>query len=263
MTRAEDLRAVDAKYRVRALADLQGGGDAPTAEETDALLDCLAHGRKLVQRRAAETCAALIRRGVDIVPPLRAALVAADRRLRWGAAYALSLAGELSPQSLDVLVEVLASDDGDLRWAALDLLKRFAASGREAVVPRLVRLATDGAPQQRKMALYALRDLEVVALEAGRAAAVALRASEIDLRLAGIATLGRLTIDRQQAAASLLALLDDPVGPIRRAAAAALGALGIASPEVVAALQRVRASDDAALRRAAERSLRLLTSSPV
>ena len=79
-------------------------------------------------------------------------------RQRWGAAYALSLLGDAPPVTLPTLLEALGSDDGDVRWAAGNILARLR--GDTALVDALQQLLGTGNPAQRKMAAYCLRDLD-------------------------------------------------------------------------------------------------------
>ena len=57
-------------------------------------------------------------------------LASADRRVRWAAAYALGQigAGAFAMDSADALCEAMADDDGDIRWAATNLMVQL---GRE------------------------------------------------------------------------------------------------------------------------------------
>jgi HEAT repeat protein len=73
-----------------------------------------------------------------------------------------------------------------------------------------------------------------------------------------MSALARRSVDRARAVRPILAALADPDAGVRRAAAAALGTLGQGSADVRAALETAAAATDGALRRAAERSLRLL-----
>ena len=259
MTRATALRVGDAAERVRALADLAAPDAIVEPDALDALVDCLADARKIVQRRAAETCVALLDRHAELRARLHGALGADDPRMRWGAAYALGLATLFSEDTVRVLTEALGGHDGDLRWAALDLFKRFGATDPAAAGERLVRLAVDGNTQQRKMALYGLRDLAAADAAAVDAATQALESRAAEVRLAAISLLVRLSAHRARTATILLGLLGDADPVIPRAAAAGLGMLGERSPEVLAALERVRSGPDPGLRRAAVRSLRLLS----
>lgn len=244
-----------AETRAAAIAALAGRAEAPSQDELDALRDCLGDVRKLVQRRAAEAFGALTARGVDVESRLRAALDAADVRLRWGAAYALALMRRLPLEALPVLLEVMGLDDGDLRWAAAELVKQLAVADRGVVSTHLLAAARNPGPN-RKMALYCLRDLEVV--EASDIALAALADEQLETRLAALALLAKVPPDPAAAASRIAELIDDADPRMQRAAAGTLGGLGVHTNDVIAALRRVLASDDSSLRRAATRSLRLL-----
>jgi len=241
--------------RIAACAALLERVSPPTEQELDALCAALADPHKAVQRRAAETAAALTKRGARLGERLRVALDADELRHRWGAVYALSLIGPVPRAALPTLLALLGSDDGDLRWAAAELLKRLAESHREAVVGPLLTIAhAPGA--QRKMALYCLRDL---AVGSGFGAALAALAdAEIETRLAALAVLAQVHPSAAAAVQHIVPLLDDADPRMQRAAAATLGSLDVSTHEVIDALRRVESRPDPSLRRAAARSLRLL-----
>jgi hypothetical protein len=241
--------------RAAAIAALATRAAAPNAAELDALRECLGDAAKLVQRRAAEAFGALAARGVEVEDWLRAALDAGDLRQRWGAAYAWSLVGGLPADALPTLLAVMGADDGDLRWAAADLVKLLAHTAHAAVVARLLEAA--GAPgTQRKMALYCLRDLMIV--EGWDVALQALADEHIEARLAALSLMASVHPNATVAAQRIAALIDDRDPRMQRAAAGTLGKLAVRSDEVVAALRRAEASDDPSLRRAASQSLRTL-----
>jgi len=249
------LLAGSPEARVAAMAAMVRAPTAPTAAELDALRACLGDDRKLVQRRAAEAFAALSERGVRVGGPLKAALDDPDVRLRWGAAYALSLVGPVPLTALPTLLEVMGLDDGDLRWAAADLLKQLANRERAPVVARVLAAAAAAGPT-RKMALYCLRDLAVP--EGFDAALAGLADEHIETRLAALAVIAVVHRDAADAARRIAALIDDADPRMQRAAAGTLGGLGQRCPEVMDALRRAAHGADPSLRRAAERSLRLL-----
>lgn len=244
-----------AETRAAAITALAERAEAPSPDELDALRDCLGDTRKLVQRRAAEAFGILAPRGVDVESRLRAALDAADVRLRWGAAYALALIERLPLEALPALLDVMGFDDGDLRWAAADLVKQLAAADRGAVSAHLLTAARTPGPK-RKMALYCLRDLDVA--EASEIALSALADEQLETRLAALALLAKVHPAPAAAARRIAALIDDADPRMRRAAAGTLGSLGIRADSVIAALHRAAASEDSSLSRAATRSLRLL-----
>jgi len=255
MTRAERLRAPDPEICRAAIAELAERGRA-TPEELAALADCLGAGRKVVERPAAEAFAALAARGAPVEEVLLAALASPLPRRRWRAAFALSLVGNPPAATLPVLLETLGADDGDLRWAAASIVLRL--SDRAALIESLRALVTGGIAVQRKMALYCLRDLETRAPEVEQAVLDALGDADRDVRLAAIATLARLALDRGGAGERLVHALETGDERVRRAAAAALGALGERSAPVLAALRAASTSADRSLRRAAEGALRQL-----
>ena len=255
MTLAERLQAPDPEVCRAAIAELVERGGA-TPEELAALADCLGAGRKAVERPAAEAFAALAARGVPVDEILLGALASPLPRRRWGAAFALSLAGDPPPATLPVLLETLGADDGDLRWAAAGIVVRLHE--RVALVESLRALVASGNAAQRKMALYCLRDLEARTPAVEQAVLHALGDADRDVRLAAVATLARLARDRGAAAAKLVHALETGDERVRRAAAAALGALGERSAPVLAALGAASASPDPSLRRAAKGALRQL-----
>src|SRR5262249_54723362 len=157
---------------------------------------------------------------------------------RWGAAYALCAATGPRREALDTLFETLAIDDGDLRWAALDLVIRMAERDRAAIVERLIEVAETGAAAARKRALYGLRGLEAGERRAVAAAENALAGSDIELRLAALSAYARLSSDPSAAASRVASLVADGDERMRRAAAATLGAFGVRSPEVLSVLRK-------------------------
>ena len=158
-------------------------------------------------------------------------------------------------EALPVLLDVMGLDDGDLRWAAAELVKQLAAADRDAVCAHLLAAARDPGPK-RKMALYCLRDLDVV--EASDIAVAALADEHVDTRLAALALLAKVSRDHAAAARRIAELIADADPRMQRAAAGTLGRLGVRDDHVVRALRRAEASADPSLRRAATRSLREL-----
>jgi HEAT repeat protein len=255
MTLADRLRSADPAERTAAIAEI-GGRTAVDADDLAALAECLGHARKAVQRPAADACAALAARGIEVRPTVVAALASPLARQRWGAAFALARMGTPPPETLPVLLETLGGEDGDLRWAAAEILRRLPE--RPPVVEALVRLVRADNGAQRKMALYCLRDLGARGTEIEQAALWALGDAQHDVRLAAIAWLVRHASDRETVADRLLIALAGDDAQLSRAAAAGLGTLGERLPRVVSALRAACATPDPSLRRAAEGALRQL-----
>ena len=255
MTLAQRLDAPDVAERLAAMADVTAAADTDAATLA-ALADCLGDRRKVIQRRAAETFATLSKHGADVQPVLLAALASDAITQRWGAAYALSLLGRAPQVALPVLLKALGCDDGDIRWAAGNIVVRMR--DHPGLIDALRDVLATGNAAQRKMAAYCLRDLDVRTPETEQALLAALHDADTNVRLAAISCIARLAIDRAAAAQRLVDLLGDPDVSVRRISAAVLGPFGERSAAVLAALRAATTTADVSLRRAAERSLRLL-----
>jgi HEAT repeat protein len=250
------LTSADASERLRAIDAVVADGRA-AADVLSALAECLASRNKLIQRRAAQAFAALSAGGVAVQDILVATLLSPAQHQRWGAVYALSLLGPPPRDTLPVLLECLAVDDGDVRWAAADILVHMPVAGE--VLDALRVLLRTGTAAQRKMAAYCLRDLDVRLPLVEQTMLAALDDADAGVRMAGMSALVRLSSDRAVLAQRLVRLIQDRDPGVRRAAAAALGAAGYRSDGVLTALRAAAADADPSLRRAAERSLRQLT----
>jgi HEAT repeat protein len=260
VTLAKRLRAPKVAERLTAMAEIAERG-AADHDSLQALVESLGDVRKVVQRRAAETCGALERRGIHVRPALVATLDSDTARQRWGAAYALSLTGTPPAEALPVLFEALGVDDGDVRWAAATVLVRMR--GEASLIDALCLLVSRGNDAQRKMAAYCLRDLDARSARVEAALHSALDDSDSGVRLAAMSALSHLSADRAATARVLVRLFDDSDERVRRAAAAVLGSLGDRSAEVLAALRAAANNTDLSLQRAARHSLRLLGAGPV
>jgi HEAT repeat protein len=247
-------RADDTADRLARLCGAVDAGAKVSKTDVAFLRECLRHPRKSLQRAAAECFAALSRRDPQGEAQLFDELESLDPRTRWAAAYAVSRLGKFPPVAVDTAIELLGTEDRDLRWAAAELLERAVLEGGSQVMERLCAVAGNGSFLQRRMALYALRNLGIHVPEALGAAHDAVDEVDVELRLAGLAALVRLSTDASDAADRVVFLLDDSEPRVRRAAAAALGALGCRSTNVLRALEHALASDDEAVRRAARKS---------
>jgi len=228
------------------------------ANVVEKLIGELGDRRKAVQRRAIDELVAIAAAGNPIVTEkLRDSIASADRRVRWAAAYALGQigAGAFAMDCADALCEAMSDDDGDIRWAATDLMVRLGSENLEPISARLLKLAADPARRHnaRKMALYCLRDLGITGPELLAVVERAVHDSDVHVRLAGLAVLSQLR-DAPQAAARIMlgCLKSDPDAGVRRAAASALGNLQSATADATAALAAAAAdrSDDSLARAA-------------
>lgn len=259
---AAQLGSSEAAARLAAILRLCEPPPATLSEAAlDALVRCAGADTKAEQRRAADALAAAAIHDSRVAGRLRMALSGASARARWGAAYALGLiADALDVAALPALAEALANRDGDVRWAAAELMVRLGRCAPELVIAELKRLACGGEPNARRMALYCLRDLGAPADDLLALADSCCADADPLLRLAAVSMVSRLHgADERRAAFALRLLQSDPQPGVRRAAAAALGQVGNRSQDVVEALRRA-AQDcaDASLKRSAEAALRRL-----
>lgn len=259
---AAELSASDAQTRLSAIARIAEAPDAALDQAAlDALVRCVGSDSKAVQRRAADAIARFAIRDARITGLLYMLLNQDDQRARWGAAYTLGLVDDaLDLRALPALLEALSAGDGDVRWAAAELMVRLGEENREQVRGQLLGLAREGSLNGRKMALYCLRDLgdggeEILALAENVCAD-----RHTLLKLAALSLVSRMPDHGDRAASIARRLLEtDPDPGVRRSAAVALGHIGNRSDGVLAALRRASVSEaDLFLKRSAQRALKRL-----
>jgi hypothetical protein len=232
----------------------------------EALAGALGDPVKAVVRAASDALVAIGRRDGGVQEVLRRALRSDHPAQRFGAAFTAARLDPPSPRLLPVLVEALASPDGDVRWAAARLLVEAGRAHGE-VLPLLVGLArASESPVVRRMATFALRERAPDRPEAADVLVAA--ASDVDLHVRRAATtaMASLLAPPPSVARHLLAALrNDADAATRRLAALALGEIGAAAPDAVppetaAELDAAaRREEDGDLRRAAERALARLS----
>lgn len=259
---AARLASADRASRLAAIARVQEEPAAPLSDGAlEALVRCAGADSKAEQRRAAEALAAAASHHPRVVERLRRALRADSARARWGAAYALGLIpGALDLAALPALAEALSNPDGDVRWAASELIVRLGRATPDSVLAEIKRLAHEGEPSARRMAVYCLRDLSAHGEDLLALADACCEDSDALLRLAALSLVSRVDGGGPRRAELAMRLLkSDPHAGVRRSAAAALGNIGNRSDAVIEALRR--AADDCAdqsLKRSAEAALRRL-----
>lgn len=253
------LRSGDRTTVIGVLLELEAGTAELDAATVAVCVELLAEPVKEVSRRAAGVLVRAAGSG-DLRPPVIDALGDVDPRTRWGAAFALAGAGVRDEPVLAAAVDALALEDGDVRWAAAEIVRETvrAHPGMIAVVSAA---AAGEMSVQRKMALYCLRDLRRVpgADDCGVFLA-ALDDEDRGVRLAGLSCLAvSAGVGAHGSALDRVigCLESDPDAGVRRAAAATLGKLRTLGPRAIDALERARdVADDPGLARAAAAALR-------
>jgi HEAT repeat protein len=214
---------------------------------------CVGAPRKAVQRLAADVLAATTdATRAAAVTLLRIAAASEDPRRRWGAVYALGRLGLVDTEMVPTLLAVFDHRDGDERWAAAQLMRACARGHASLVLPLVVNAAAGGSAEQRKMALYVLRDVAPDDAGVHRAVRRGLADPEVGVRFAALSAVARLVPRPADACDLVVALAErDPDPGLRRAALSALGWVGRGVDAVAALLDAAAASDDAGVRRAA------------
>ena len=228
----------------------------------DALAELLGDPVKAVVRAASDALVAIGRRSGGVEEALRRSLGAAEPTQRFGAAFTAARLDPPGPRLLPVLVEALASADGDVRWSAARLLVEAGRVHGE-VLPLLVGLARAGENAVvRRMATFALRELAPERSEAAEVLLLAASDSDLHVRRAATTAMASLQEPPARVAEHLLAALrSDPDAATRRLAALALGEIGAGTRSVLPAdaveqLEAARRRDeDPDLQRAIERAL--------
>jgi len=231
---------------------LRDGNIAAGESDLAWLIGCFEHPIRAVRRTAGDAVVALARSGHAVRLALHRAMGPGPFERRWVAAWIWSrIFEEGDDVARGVLVEALGVDDGDIRWAAARALTSAPGDG---VSMRLRTVAAEGNAEQRKMAIYCLRDLgsrDTQAIELFRSA---LSDAAPGVRLAAMNALAR-TEPTRDSARRIARLIDDPDGGVRRAAVATVSRVGVDDPEVIEALRICAVSDDAILARGAAAAL--------
>lgn len=195
-------------------------GEADVASgDLPRLAGYLGHPRKTLRLHAAGALSATLARSKVDLSFFDVLLASEDVHVRWGAAFAVGRAGAADSRVIDVAMEALGADDGDVRWAAASILVE-AARPSAGIRAQLRALVAGGNARTRKMALLCLCD-------SGERDGALYRAALADadpfVRLAALTSLARGG-DRSDESLSAISALADGDGDARvqRGAAAVL-----------------------------------------
>jgi HEAT repeat protein len=182
----------------------------------------------------------------------------AGHRNYWPVAYVLGHLPQPSADALGVLLETLDHPEPDIRWAIALLLIRVAKV-EDAIVQRLMQLSATGTANQKRMALYCMRDLALSDPASQSALLRALGDSDATVRVAAAICLRlRPDLDASGKHVLLRTYGNDAEAKVRHTAAIALAHLGEPTAEFLAALTKNRESEDRETRKAALAAMELL-----
>jgi HEAT repeat protein len=181
-----------------------------------------------------------------------------SRKNRWPIAYILASLPLPARASVQVLIETLDHRDPDIRWAMVLILIRLAKTDRQ-VLGLLIELASKGAANQRRMAIYALRDVGLSDEASVRTLLSALGDPDPTVRVAAVTSLKmRPQLDQDGKTKLLELFLKDQDQRVRNTAAVTLAQLGAPSEEFLNELTKASASDNAQLKKAATTAFDIL-----
>jgi len=228
-------------------------------EQIARLIRALDHPDKKTIRQAVDALVALAPDAPEICGEVAAAMARAPAEKRWPMAYVLAQIAPPSDACFDALECGLDAPDPDIRWAVVVLLVRVAERHGDKTVERLVSLLKSGTATQRRMAVYALRDIATKDAPSQQAVRGALGDPEPLVRVAALTSLKIFPKVARDALAELLRMLEsDPDARVRAADALALAHSGAPTEEIAPALQRAAESGDGIVAKAARAGLEVL-----
>ena len=173
------------------------------------------------------------------------------RKNRWPIAYILASLPSPTQSSIQVLTETLDHRDPDIRWAVALILIRLAKTDRQ-VLKLLIELASKGTANQRRMAIYSLRDVGLMNAESVQTLLASLYDPDPTVRVAAVTSLKMQPGLSENGKNELLLLfLKDEDLRVRNSAAVILAQLGSPSEKFLSELAKASASDNAQLKKAA------------
>ena len=229
--------------------------------ETDrlgALIADLDHPDKPTLRAAVDQLIGLARESARARSALDRRLHEPGHRNDWPVAYVLGHLPNPSDAVIRILLGTLDHREPDIRWACSLLLARIAQT-EAAVIESLVELCRSGTPNQKRMALYCLRDLRLNDSISLQAILTSLSDSDGTVRVAAATSLKNRTDDAHRVRDALLQcyLIDGDI-KVRNAAAVTLAHLGSPSQEFLTALRQAAQGDDRQAKKTAVIALELL-----
>ena len=222
------------------------------------LIAALDHPDKPTIRAAVDKLIALAENSATLRQALHNRLGEADHRNYWPVAYILGHQAQPSGVVIRTLLDALDHREPDIRWANGLLLVRIARQVG-AVVPLLIALCESGSANQKRMALYCLRDLALSDAESRQAILKALDDKEATVRVAAATSLKvRTDVDAAVRQKLLATYLHDADDRVKNVVAVTLASLGSPDEEFMRALQEASRSGNGQIKKSADAALRML-----
>lgn len=222
------------------------------------LIAALDHPDKPTIRAAVDKLIALAETSSELRDTLNRRLDEPGHKNYWPVAYVLGHQSQPSGVVIRTLLAALDHGEPDIRWANGLLLVRIAHR-ETAVVPLLIGLCETGSANQKRMALYCLRDLALMDAESRAAMLKALNDKEPTVRVTAVTSLKvRTDVDatvRQKLLTSYLCDTDDRV---KNAVAVTLASLGSPDEEFLRALHEASLTGNGQIKKSADAALKML-----
>jgi HEAT repeat protein len=229
-------------------------------EKIAALITGLEHPEKVKVRAAVDALVALSADEPGLRTTLERLLADGQQKNRWAIAYVLAHLPQPSGRAIRALLDGLDHPEPDIRWAIALCLVQIATS-ESNLVNLLLELCRNGTGNQRRMAIYCIRDLRLTDAASLQTLLTATTDIEPTVRVAAVTSLKpRSDIDTQVRRRLLEIFLNDASINVRNAAAITLAQLGSPTEDFFAALRAAQNSADGKLKKAASAALNLLES---
>jgi HEAT repeat protein len=228
------------------------------SDQTAALIAKLDHDDKPTIRAAVDVLIPLASGSPELCGILNRRLGEAGHKQYWPVAYVLGNLPQPSHAVILRLLDALDHREPDIRWAISLLLARIAKDNPD-LINLLIQLCATGSDNQKRMALYCLRDLTLSDTVSLTALLAALGDDEPTVRVAAAICL-KARSDMDDAGKNILlqAYSNDAESRVRHAAAIALANLGSPAPEFLIALGKNSESENEQTKKAALAALDLL-----
>ena len=225
-----------------------------------ALIADLDHRDKPTVRAAVDILISLARNSPLLCEQLESRLSEAGHQNNWAVAYILGHLPKPSGASITQLLDALDHREPDIRWAIALLLVRIARENKDIdIVNPLMQLCATGSQNQKRMALYSLRDLSLCDAASLATLLAALHDSEATVRVAAAICLKLRPDVHETGKRQLLEVyLKDAEPKVRHAVAITLASLKPPQPDFVTALKRNSESADEQTKKAAIAALNLM-----
>jgi HEAT repeat protein len=242
----------------RARSAGEAHNDMDNAEKIASLITDLEHSDKPRIRLAVDALIALAADSPELKTTLNELINDPRRRNHWPVAYILGHLPQPSGAVVRTLLDSLDHREPDIRWAIALLLVRMAkAEGN--LVELLIELCAAGTANQKRMAVYCIRDLNLTDSLSLLALLNAVRDMDPSVRVAAVTSLKtRSDVDVSGRNSLVQIFSNDPEPKVRNAIAITLAQMGSPSEEFLTALKKAGESENAQIKKAAFAALALL-----